>query len=121
MMLLLGVMLAGGQLGLVRLVAWSSMLIDRCSSQSLAVAISTTFDGQHPCRLCKEIARHESQQAPNQDQTIITIKVIKIVGLISDRWLPPTISVVIGRFRNPEARDGAGTSLLPPVPPPRIS
>jgi hypothetical protein len=121
MTLLLGVVLAGGHLGLLRMVAWSSMLIDRCSSQPLAVAISTTFDGEHPCRLCEEISRHDGDQDADQDQPTITVKIAKIIGLITDRWLQPPTNVVAGRFLVPEARLGVGITLQPPVPPPRYS
>jgi hypothetical protein len=37
-------------------VAWTTMLADNLRQQSLTEAVSQTFDGQHPCRLCKAIA-----------------------------------------------------------------
>jgi hypothetical protein len=36
--------------------AWSSMLADNLRHDSLAQAVTHTFDGQHPCCLCKAIA-----------------------------------------------------------------
>jgi hypothetical protein len=37
-------------------VAWTTMLADNLRQQSLTQAVSQTFDGQHPCCLCKAIA-----------------------------------------------------------------
>jgi hypothetical protein len=37
-------------------IAWMGMLIDYSRGASLAVAVCKTFDGQHPCCLCKAIA-----------------------------------------------------------------
>ncbi len=37
-------------------VAWTRMLAENLRSASFSDAISRTFDGQHPCRLCKIIA-----------------------------------------------------------------
>ena len=37
-------------------VAWTTMLADNLRQQSLTEAVSQTFDGQHPCCLCKAIA-----------------------------------------------------------------
>ena len=36
--------------------AWTSMLADNLLRDSLAQAVIHTFDGQHPCLLCKAIA-----------------------------------------------------------------
>lgn len=37
-------------------VAWTAMLEDNLHSDSFCVAVTKTFDGQHPCPLCKAIA-----------------------------------------------------------------
>lgn len=36
--------------------AWSGMLISRSLSSSVSEAVQSTFDGQHPCRVCKVIS-----------------------------------------------------------------
>jgi hypothetical protein len=36
--------------------AWTGMLADNLRRDSLAQAVKHTFDGQHPCQLCKAIA-----------------------------------------------------------------
>ena len=37
-------------------VAWTTMLADNLRTQSLTEAVTHTFDGNHPCCLCKAIA-----------------------------------------------------------------
>jgi hypothetical protein len=37
-------------------VAWTTMLADNLQSGSFQAAVKKTFDGQHPCCLCKAIA-----------------------------------------------------------------
>ena len=37
-------------------VAWTTMLVDNLRTQSLTEAVQHTFDGKHPCCLCKAIA-----------------------------------------------------------------
>jgi hypothetical protein len=41
---------------LLQSVAWTVMLADNLSSHSLSVSVERTFDGKHPCPLCKAIA-----------------------------------------------------------------
>jgi hypothetical protein len=37
-------------------VAWATMLADNVGTAPLSAAIEKTFDGKHPCPLCKQIA-----------------------------------------------------------------
>jgi len=37
-------------------IAWTRMLADNLGSSSLTEAVQKTFDGKHPCCLCKAIA-----------------------------------------------------------------
>jgi hypothetical protein len=56
--LLILVLLAatGAHWGALQSVAWTRMLAENLRTSSLADAVSRTFDGQHPCSLCKVIA-----------------------------------------------------------------
>ncbi|KAB2673411.1 MAG: hypothetical protein DVB31_03720 [Verrucomicrobia bacterium] len=66
----LAVVLLSLSLGLhwtvVQSVAWAGMLVTRAHADSLSTAIRTTFDGQHPCTLCKAVAAGKAaeKQAP---------------------------------------------------------
>jgi hypothetical protein len=46
----------GGHWALLQTVAWTNMLASNLRTDSLQVAVTKTFDGQHPCKLCKEIS-----------------------------------------------------------------
>ena len=65
----MAVLMLSGVLGLhwavLQTVAWTSMLIERLPNQSLATAVVTTFDGQHPCQLC--LAIREGRSATSQE------------------------------------------------------
>jgi hypothetical protein len=46
----------GAHWALLQTVAWTTMLADNLQSNSFQVAAEKTFDGKHPCCLCKAIA-----------------------------------------------------------------
>ncbi len=49
--------IAGGQYGVAQSVAWARMLRDYSrQTGSVTQAVARTFDGQHPCALCLQIA-----------------------------------------------------------------
>jgi hypothetical protein len=56
--LLVVVLLAGtgAHWGALQSVAWTRMLAENLRTASFADAVSRTFDGQHPCSICKVIA-----------------------------------------------------------------
>jgi len=50
-------------------VAWTTMLAENLQKTSLASALERTFDGKHPCRLCKEIAKDKQSEKKSDLQT----------------------------------------------------
>jgi hypothetical protein len=50
------VAMLGAHWALLQTVAWTRMLADNLHSSSFCDAVTKTFDGQHPCPLCKAIA-----------------------------------------------------------------
>lgn len=50
------VAMLGAHWALLQTVAWTTMLADNLQSASLQDAIVKTFDGRHPCPLCRAIA-----------------------------------------------------------------
>jgi len=46
----------GAHWGALQSVAWTTMLADNLQSASLSQALVKTFDGKHPCPLCKVVA-----------------------------------------------------------------
>jgi hypothetical protein len=55
----------GAHWALLQSVAWTEMLTQNLHSSSLHVAIQKTFDGKHPCAMCKAVASgQKSDQKP---------------------------------------------------------
>jgi hypothetical protein len=46
----------GARWPLLQTVAWTTMLADNLCTHSVKEAMTETFDGNHPCPLCKAIA-----------------------------------------------------------------
>lgn len=49
-------------------VAWTAMLAENLQKSSLQQAIQCTFDGKHPCCLCKEIAKGKQSEKKSDVQ-----------------------------------------------------
>jgi len=49
-------------------VAWTAMLAENLQTTSLQKAIQCTFDGKHPCCLCKEIAKDKQSEKKSDVQ-----------------------------------------------------
>lgn len=58
----------GGHLALLQTVAWSNMLVNFSSSSSISEAVGKTFDGEHPCELCKVV--EQSKQEDKEQQSL---------------------------------------------------
>jgi hypothetical protein len=56
----------GGHLAILQTFAWGNMLVDYSNETSLADAVEKTFDGDHPCHLCKlvEESKNEDDKKP---------------------------------------------------------
>lgn len=50
-------MLVGGHWGMLQMVGWTGMLIDYSRDATFAEAWEKTFDGSHPCSICKTVDR----------------------------------------------------------------
>jgi len=50
------VLATGAHWAALRTIAWTTMLANNLRTQSVSTAVSNTFDGEHPCPLCKAIA-----------------------------------------------------------------
>ena len=95
-------------------VAWVGMVISYSQRAPLKEALVKTFDGQHPCLLCKQIAQERKGQHKSDRQ--FEPKKLEFVsfGQLLTLVPPP-------RFYLFRAADAWAPQLLysPPVPPPR--
>lgn len=62
--LLVGILLVsmGGHLALLQTIAWGNMLVEFSSNSSLTEAVGKTFDGEHPCELCKVVKKSKDSE-----------------------------------------------------------
>ncbi len=109
----------GFQWTLLQSVAWTVMLLDRSAEMGWVQAIETTFDGHHPCSLCKVVRKGRDTQ---QQQTTIVLSFAKTDMVPSDRAFEWSVPETAPAERLP-ARDqrGARRSGAPPWQPPRFA
>lgn len=90
------------------------MLVENLQTESLDRAIVTTFDGKHPCCLCKQIAKSKQSEKKSDSET--TLRRLDFWYSISDFALYPPAEFY-------ELRAANETALLidhaPAVPPPK--
>jgi len=105
---------SGAQWAVVQSVAWARMLVDYSRHASIVVAVKQTFDGEHPCALCKKVQVAKKER--EQEKEIGAVPILKAVLTSTIRLPSPEPVTTDGRSPDRFA------SLLfpqPPVPPPR--
>jgi hypothetical protein len=55
----------GAQWTLLQAVAWTAMLADNLRTHSISESVARTFDGKHPCPICKAIAAGKKSEKQN--------------------------------------------------------
>jgi hypothetical protein len=97
-------------------VAWTTMLADNLRTTTFSHALERTFDGKHPCCLCKQIA--QGRRSEKRSQFSSPWKKLEFVrNEVGFAILAPT------SFRRLRAGDTFAYSLThaPPLPPPRAA
>jgi hypothetical protein len=76
MMALALFLVAGGHWAMLQGVAWVTMVHDFSRGGSLTQAVEKTFDGKHPCAMCKKIAKAKNSDASGENAPV-TVKIDK--------------------------------------------
>jgi hypothetical protein len=97
-------------------VAWTTMLVSNARHAHLSEAVAKTFDGAHPCDLCKVVAQGSKSDEKSQVLPAIT-KMDLICTTRSFRFLPPFVRYDY----QPEKIFLQEQFYTPPAPPPRVS
>ncbi len=97
--------------------AWVGMVVAYAKSATLSEALEKTFDGAHPCRLCKIVdsgAKGEGDQ--NKSDTAAKVKKMDLILASIENLVVPTRTSpeFLSVSQSPLVRQSA-----PPVPPPR--
>ena len=106
----------GGHWALLQSVAWTRMIIERTQEASFAGAVKDTFDGDHPCALCKRIVDgKQKEQQPEKSPPGAK------VDLLCERRImaiaPPSQPIIFPSGPS----EGTPRAERPPVPPPRLA
>jgi hypothetical protein len=110
--------LSGAHWMLLQATAWTGMIVVRAQSAPVAEAVETTFDGEHPCRMCSAISEGQKEEK-QKERDLPLVKKAQEVRLVSLDWfeLPP--AEVSGEARWPDLVAAAlWRTDAPPVPPP---
>jgi hypothetical protein len=110
--------LSGAHWMVLQTTAWTGMLISRSLNVSVAEAIDSTFDGQHPCRMCEAISSgHQTEERSQKEFELLkkggelkflefcVLSVLPRLGGTTVPW-PELVSSVVRRTE------------APPTPPP---
>lgn len=95
-------------------VAWIGMLASYSQHDPLAEALSKTFDGKHPCQLCKLVQKGKAHEK-KQDTQKPTTKL--------DQFLTPGQSIMLcppqlERLASTDSSSSHARCESPPTPPP---
>ena len=110
--------LSGAHWMVLQTTAWTGMLLSRSSRAGVAEAVTTTFSGEQPCRMCVAISKGEQEEREHQPLAPVLKKMqeIKLVAMDSFE-LPARVSG--GEMQWPEfVCSDPWRTEAPPVPPP---
>lgn len=104
----------GSHWAILQSVAWVTMVAGYSQTAPLNVALAKTFDGKHPCPLCKFVAKGKNSEQKQDRQKLLTKLDFFLVSsrMIVCPPLPDPVSFAL--LVTADARSGA-----PPTPPPR--
>jgi hypothetical protein len=110
------VLVTGGHWALLQSVAWVSMAARYSHDSMLKEALVKTFDGQHPCGLCKLVEKGKSAEK-KQDTLRVDVKFDFLPARIAPQLYPPPA------FTFPTSEPGTPPTRTesPPSPPPRLA
>jgi hypothetical protein len=99
--------LSGGHHGVLQAIAWGKMIVDYSSEKGLKDGIRETFDGKHPCDLCRSIAANREESDSPLRQSPQDVAGLKLKDVLPCRIL---------ELRKPRSTDLADVSFSEPDP-----
>jgi hypothetical protein len=116
LMVYLLIFLIGGHWGILQSVAWARMVVQNLRSANFTEAVSKTFDGKHPCKLCKAVAegkKSEKRQATHQAGSKLELFCESTRGGLPESRFATAVSSMFYPLKD--------FQTAPPIPPPRVS
>lgn len=119
--LLIALMLSiGGHWALIQTAAWTGMIVKYSRDASLSVAIAKTFDGRHPCALCRLVDGAEKTPAPAKPASPGKDLQFKLDCFVETEVNPPVVFASSSRLSEKGSRQAFARAERPRTPPPRL-
>jgi hypothetical protein len=106
----------GGHWAFLQSIAWTTMLAQNLQTESLAAAVSKTFDGEHPCSLCDQITEGRKAEKKSAPLDLKLKKFEMAIERSTQVFVQPSDFSLLPLL-NASARSVADA---PPIPPPRF-
>lgn len=117
--LLLLLSLSGAHWWVLQSIAWSGMIVSYSAKSGLLQGVEETFDGEHPCPMCKAIKQARESESSPADSLAPVQKSALLLGL------PPQAVPLPTHAAFPQVTQLAARASLinlpPPLPPPRAA
>ena len=104
----------GGHWLVLQTVPWGGMIVDYSRAAGLTAAVEKTFDGQHPCGMCKSIT--ETRKSEKKGDSFVVIKKVEMFQQKAAPWFAP---VVVAWEEPLTDTTGVVRAEAPSIPPPR--
>lgn len=104
----------GLQWALLQGIAWTGMLISFSRDGSLIEAVAKTFDGEHPCPLCKVVEEGQKQD-PNKSANTPMKKLEAVLAQVTTIVAPAPAVMTFPDWEKSAER----LAMTPPWTPPR--
>ncbi len=103
---------------LLQTVAWTGMVISYSHRAPLREALSKTFDGKHPCALCKAIQKGRAEEQKRDNQQLNPSAKLDVAVV----WRGTEFIFTAGRERTlPRDTNFSARHEAPPKPRPRLA
>jgi hypothetical protein len=110
------VLATGGHWALLQSVAWVGMAIHFAHTDGFSVALQKTFDGKHPCKMCK-VVEAGRKAAPEQELQKLEVK-MDFFCVERSSFLVPAMNFPMV---SPSPEMMLPRTEAPPLPPPRLA
>ena len=104
----------GGHWAILQSVAWMTMVAGYSQTDPLKNALVKTFDGKHPCPICKFVAKGKKSEQKHETQKLLTKLDFILAPTRVTIYPPPPAPRHLSPAVFAESR-----SETPPTPPPR--
>jgi hypothetical protein len=96
-------------------IAWTTMVLEYSKDAPFTEALAKTFDGQHPCSLCRAVQTGKKSEQKNN------VRVVTKIDLYCAASANPRIHEFLPFDYPADATPPIARATSPPTPPPRLA